>query len=208
MRGHARIGRTNVRRINPWSPGRLSGGGGHVRSLHRRLRLRVGREQGGEIKRELETGRVRYKALRRTDGQTVATVGCLQQMGQRTVEIVSVSSSPRTALKNKALDTEANEDGPWWSAGESQLIKVPTARIPVFRLLENKGVRRGKTEKKKEERIVNEGGQGARVLLQEVEANAERRSASRSTVLCRPVAMTGYDPSPYTLKKSGQNYGR
>lgn len=70
-------------------------------------------------------------------------------MGQRTVGIVSVSSSSLTVLKNKALDTEANEDGPWWSAGQSQLIKVPTARIPVFRLLENKGVRGGKTDKKR-----------------------------------------------------------
>jgi len=41
-----------------------------------------------------------------------ATVGCLRQKGQRTVGIVSVSSSPRTVLKNKALDTEANEDDP------------------------------------------------------------------------------------------------
>jgi len=64
----------------------------------------------------------------------------------------------------------------------------------------------GKDREKKEERIVNEGGQGARILLQEVEANAERRtrrSASRSTVLCRPVAMTGYDPSHIYPQKIG-----
>ena len=51
MRGHARIGRTNVRRIYPWTPCRLSGGGGHVRGLHCRSRLRSGREQEGDRKR-------------------------------------------------------------------------------------------------------------------------------------------------------------
>jgi len=65
------------------------------------------------------------------------------------VEIVSVSSSSCTVLKNKALDAEANEDGFWLSAKEPQLIKVPTARNPIFRLLENKGVREKKTEKKR-----------------------------------------------------------
>ena len=53
-------------------------------------------------------------------------------MGQRTVEIVSVSSSSCTVLKNKALDAEANEDKFWLSAKEPQLIKVPTARNPIF----------------------------------------------------------------------------
>lgn len=110
---------------------------------------------------------------------------------------------------------EANEDGSWWSAKESQSIKVPTARFPIFRLLENNCVQEKKRGKKKRKGIVNAGEQGARVCLLQAEANAERRTrrptrthslaprpTSRSTVLCRPVAMTGYDPSLYTLKKS------
>lgn len=61
------------------------------------------------------------------------TAGDLRQMGQRTLEIVNVSSSSSTVLENKGLAAaEADEDGSWWSAEESQLIKVPTARIPVF----------------------------------------------------------------------------
>ena len=48
VRGHARVGRTYVRRVNSWTPCRLSvRGSGHVRCLHRRSGLRLWRGQGG-----------------------------------------------------------------------------------------------------------------------------------------------------------------
>jgi hypothetical protein len=52
VRGHARIGRANIRGVNPWSPGSLSGSSsGYVRCLHRRLGLRPGRAGEGIEKR-------------------------------------------------------------------------------------------------------------------------------------------------------------
>ena len=46
--GHARVGRTYVRRVNSWTPSRLSCRcGRHVRGLHCGLGLRFGREKGG-----------------------------------------------------------------------------------------------------------------------------------------------------------------
>ena len=43
-----------------------------------------------------------------------------------------VWSSFYTTSRNKALAAEANEGESWWSAEESRLIKMPTARIPIF----------------------------------------------------------------------------
>lgn len=37
---------------------------------------------------------------------------------------------PKSA--SEVLAAEANEGGSWWLAEESRLIKLPTARIPVF----------------------------------------------------------------------------
>jgi len=71
-------------------------------------------------------------------------------MEQRTVRIVSVSSSSCKVLKNEALAAEANEDGSWWSAEESRVIKVPMTRIPIFRLLGNNGVGREKEKRERE----------------------------------------------------------
>jgi len=61
------------------------------------------------------------------------TVGCLREMGQRASEAVTGTNRllPARSSRKKALAAEANEDGPWRSAKESQLIRVPTARIPV-----------------------------------------------------------------------------
>lgn len=113
---------------------------------------------------------------------------------------MSVSSSSRTVLKNNVLAAEANEGGPWWSAEESQLIKVPTARIPVFRLQENNCVRERERKKKEEgskwERVRRQG------LLLQLEANAERpKGQSAKTQPTDPS--TSADESQYGPVPSG-----
>lgn len=60
------------------------------------------------------------------------TVGCLRQMGQRVSPEDREWNGLPTIEPSEALAAEAKEDGSWWSAEESRLIKMPTTRIPVF----------------------------------------------------------------------------
>ena len=101
-------------------------------------------------------------------------------MGQRTLRIVGVSSSSYRMLKNKVLAAEANEGGSWWSAEESQLIKVPTARYSDFSIAgEQLCSEEKRGRKRKGNSIVNACEQGARVSSLQMEANAERRTSGQ-----------------------------
>ena len=56
---------------------------------------------------------------------------------------------------SEALAGKANEDGSWWWAKESRLIKLPTARIPGFRMQENNCVRKkGKEVAKRRKELI------------------------------------------------------
>lgn len=72
-------------------------------------------------------------------GQVVTTNGT--KNGKDSECIVFFPHGPQ---ENEALAAEANEDGSWWSAEESRVIKVPTARFPIFRFLDNNCVGREK----------------------------------------------------------------
>ena len=54
---------------------------------------------------------------------------------------------------SEALAAEANENGSWWLAEESRLIKLPTARIPVFDC--RRTIAFGRKEKRKQKSVKN-----------------------------------------------------
>ena len=140
-----------------------------------------GREGGGKgIERELETVKVRYKELGRTDGQTVAhgrvlTTNGTKNGGDRGCIVFFLQDA-----QEQSPGSGSNEGGSWWSAEESQLIKVPTARYSDFSIAgEQLRSEEKRGRKRKGNNIVNACEQGARVSSLQMEANAERRTSGQ-----------------------------
>lgn len=85
---------------------------------------------------------------------------------------------------SEALAAEANEDGSWWLAEESRLIKLPTARYPIFDC--RRTIAFGRREKREPK-------------------SKKNKNASKQSVRIKPLFAATEDSNPHlTQTVSGQ----
>ena len=113
----------------------------------------------------------------------------------------------RKIVNGMALAAEANEDGSWWWAEESRLIKLPTARNPVFDCRRQLRPEERKGESKKAERITMRTSKapGSNLYSQQLNVDLEphitRSVVSNGTLPIEPS--TPPDKSQYSPVPSG-----